>query len=81
MRIPRQGGREARFRAALSDMPRFETWTTEHVNADGEAKERQHVKMIARRVRRDMARQRSQRDYRRDHQLPEPILKPKDGGN
>lgn len=81
MKIPRQGERAARFRAALNDMPGFETWTTEHVNADGEAKERQHVKVIPRRVRRDMARQRSRRDYRRAHQLPEPILKPKDGGN
>lgn len=33
---------------------------------------RQHVKLIPRRVRRDMARKKSSREFRTDHQLPEP---------
>lgn len=33
---------------------------------------RQHVKLIPRKVRRDMARKLSQRKYRVDHNLPEP---------
>jgi len=94
--IPRQAERRARFLAALNDMPRFETWTTEdysvpaqnvatnnYISMYGEMlvektveveppRIRQHVKLIPRKVRRDMARKLSQRKYRVDHNLPEP---------
>lgn len=82
MKIPRQGERRARFLAALNDMPRLETWTTSHrvdtglKNEEGEpvieTVERNHTKLIRRRVRRDMARQLSRRQYRADRNLPEP---------
>lgn len=90
--IPRQAERRARFFAALSDMPRFETWTTEDWSAPAQTvatnmyeaglvtkkveveppRIRRHVKLIPRRVRRDMARKLAQRKYRVDHDLPEP---------
>jgi len=38
----------------------------------GEPIVRHHAKLILRRIRRDMARKRSLREYRRDHGLPEP---------
>ena len=92
MKIPRQTERRGRFFAALNDMPRFETWTTENHNAPPRTvatniyevglvtkkveveppRIRQHVKLIPRRVRRDMARKLSLRQYRVDHGLPEP---------
>ena len=94
MKIPRQYERRARFLAALNQMPRFETWTTEDWNApprtvatnnyDTELqlvtklteveppRIRHHAKLIPRHTRRDMARKLSQRQYRADHNLPEP---------
>ena len=94
MQVPRQAERRARFFAALNDMPRLETWTTEDYSAPPQTvatniyqagldavtktveveppRIRHHVKLIPRRVRRDMARKLSRRKYRVDHNLPEP---------
>lgn len=94
MKIPRQYERRARFLAALKDMPRFETWTTEDYSVPPQTvatnmyeaglqavtkaveieppRIRHHARLIPRRVRRDMARKLSQRQYRVDHNLPEP---------
>ncbi len=84
MKIPRQTERRLRFLAVLNEMPRLETWATDRVivigvdeNGEDITKPglRHHVKLIPRRVRRDMARKRSSREYRRDHALPEPSEK------
>lgn len=81
MNISRQSERRARFLSAFSDMPRFETWETEHEalpegftieEAIPVIVKRQHVKLIPRSVRRDMARHLSRHQYRVDHSLHEP---------
>lgn len=81
MKLPRQTERRARFDVAFSQMPRWETWTTQHKAlpefTEDEAvpliTTRHHAKLIPRRVRRDMARQRSKREYRSEYELPEPV--------
>ena len=79
MKVPRQYERRARFQSALNDMPRFETWTTYHDDVghyylkDDPAitRKKEHAKLVPRKVRRDMARQLSKRQYRAEHGLPE----------
>ena len=70
----RQTIRRKRFEFLLAQMPFWETWITDHVEEIGydqfndvpilRESQRQHVKLIPRRVRRDMARKRMQREMR-----------------
>jgi hypothetical protein len=74
MTIPRQTERRARFLAAFADMPRWETWVkrrADHLAANPTLWEDEYdFRPVSRRIRRDMARQRSRREYRTDHNLP-----------
>jgi hypothetical protein len=79
----RQQERRERFQTVLAQMPAWETWSdersvltdAEYFNACRDSMkilEREtctihHVKLIPRSVRRDMARQRSLREFRADH--------------
>jgi hypothetical protein len=60
--IPRQQRRREAFQRLLDAMPRFEVWVTTYIDGDGETQERHHVKVIPRRIRRDMARRRAKRE-------------------
>lgn len=69
MKISRQGERWARFQALFRSMPMWETWTTEQEVLLWEHPRqiamsvKAHCKVIPRRVRRDMARQRAKREF------------------
>lgn len=76
--ISRQVDRRELFKAALQQMPYFETWTTEdgkpsatysmgedgHLRLTDFGATRHHCKTVTRRVRRSMARDLSKRQYR-----------------
>lgn len=67
MEVSRQVRRREAFQSALATMPRWEKWTTEYQAViwanprEERTVKREHCKLIPRRIRRDMARQRSKR--------------------
>lgn len=72
----RQAERRGGFQALFATMPNWELWSEQRPSPTVDDLEAvrviKHAKQIPRRVRRDMARQRANREFRAARKLPEP---------